>query len=358
MILADMGADVIRVDRVTPNETPVLMPPELDIVVRGRRMLALDIKSPQGLEVLMRLVKHSDALLEGFRPGVTERLGFGPADCQAINPGLVYTRITGFGQEGPLSQAAGHDINYISLVGALAAVGRAGQTPVPPLNLVADNGGGAMLAALGTVCALLERSRSGLGQVVDAAMIDGSAILMTMFFALRAANLWSCQRGENLLDSGTPFYDVYETSDGGFISVGALESKFFAELVERLELDPKFLRQQFNRRVWPEMREQIAQRFRSKTRAEWQALLEGTDACTMGVLTMDEVIDHPHNQARQLFARVGGAVHPAPAPRFDRTLPAPPTVPKKPGSDTDALLRELGYGDREIAELRGSAAVA
>ena len=298
MLLADLGADVVRVDRLEPSGLGVAMDPRHDVNARGRRSVALDLKSEAGRDAVLRLVAGADVLVEGFRPGVTEKLGLGPADCQARNPRLVYGRITGFGQTGPLAAAAGHDLNYIALAGVLHAIGPAGGKPVPPLNLVADYGGGALYLAFGVLSALFERQHSGRGQVVDAAMVDGAASLASIFYGLQAAGTWGEPRGANLLDGGAPFYDSYETADGRFVSLAPLEPKFFAQLAAVLELEPRFVQRQYDRRLWPEMRAAIAAAVRRRTRDEWCARLEGSDACFAPVLSFDESAAHPHNAAR------------------------------------------------------------
>ena len=325
MLLADLGADVVRVDRLEPSGLGLAMAPEHDVNARGRRSVALDLKTDAGRDALRRLLAGADVLVEGFRPGVMEKLGLGPEPCLALNPRLVYGRMTGFGQSGPLAHAAGHDLNYIALTGVLHAIGPAGGAPVPPLNLVGDYGGGALYLAFGVLAALFERQRSGLGQVVDAAMVDGAASLASVFFGLQAAGQWGGPRGSNLLDGGAPFYATYETSDGRHISLAALEPKFFAQLAQALGLDERFIPRQYDRRLWPELREAIAQAVRRHTRDEWCTRLEGSDACFAPVLSFDEAPTHPHAVARQGFVTVDGVVQPAPAPRFGRT---PAAVPK------------------------------
>jgi alpha-methylacyl-CoA racemase len=352
MLLSDMGAEVVRVDRLTPAGLGVAMPPEFDLLCRGRRSIAINLSRKKGAATLLRLVEKADALIEGFRPGVTERLGVGPKDCLARNPKLVYGRITGWGQEGPLAHAAGHDINYISLVGALHSIGRAGEAPIPPLNLVGDYGGGGLYLAFGIVCGLLETSKSGQGQVVDAAMVDGAASLMTAFYGLRAMGVWTDHRGENILDSGAHFYDVYQTADGKYISIGSIESKFYAELLRLTGLEGSDLPQQLDRIKWPEMREILRGVFKRKTRDEWCAIMEGTDACFAPVLSMEEAPDHPHNIARGTFLEIDGVIQPGPTPRFSRTNPEVQGSPAKPGQHTDAVLSNLGFTPEEISELR------
>jgi len=350
MVLADLGADVLRVDRPGAGGHPVVQPS--DPLVRGRRSIRLNLKDPAGLAVLLRLVEGADVLVEGYRPGVAERLGFGPEVCLERNPRLVYARMTGWGQHGPLAGAAGHDIDYIAVAGSLDPIGRAGERPVPPLNLLGDFGGGGMLLAVGVLAALLERERSGRGQVVDAAMVDGSALLATFIHGLRAAGAWQDQRGSNLLDGGAPFYDTYQTADGKFIAVGALESKFYAELLDRLGLDAAELPAQLDRSGWPVLRDRLTAAFAQRTQAEWVKVFDGSDACVTPVLSMADAAGHPHNLARGTFIEVGGVCQPAPAPRFSRTPAAVPDPPPVPGSDTEAVLASLGYTPAEITALR------
>ena len=355
MVLADLGADVIRVDRKGGDAGAPLA--ATDPLNRGRRSLALDLKNAEAAGVVLRLVEKADVLLEGFRPGVAERLGIGPAACLGRNPGLVYGRMTGWGQGGPLAMRAGHDIDYLAVAGVLHHLGRAGQPPTPPLNLVADFGGGGMLLALGVLAALWERARSGKGQVVDAAMVDGSALLFAMFHGMRAAGAWTDERGANLLDTGAPFYDCYETADGGFVAVGALEPQFFFGLCAGLGIDPNSLPFQFDREGWPALRERLAAASRTRTREEWEQVFAGIDGCVAPVLTMGEAARHPHNQARGTFVEVGGVVQPAPAPRFDRTPAGMPTPPVAAGAHTDELLARFGFAGEEVAALRSSGAV-
>ncbi len=355
MVLADLGARVIRIDRKEGGGAS--LPLAMDPLSRGRQSLVLDLKRPEAVGVLLRLVEGVDALVEGFRPGVAERLGIGPDACLARNPGLVYTRMTGWGQKGPLAARAGHDIDYIALVGALHPIGRAGGPPVPPLNLLGDFGGGGMLAALGVLAALWERGHSGRGQVVDAAMVDGSALLTAMFHGMRAAGLWSDERGTNLLDSGAPFYDCYETADGRHMAVGALEPQFFMGLVSGLGLDPAGLPMQYDPSGWPVLRERLAEAFRTRTRDEWAEVFAGIDACVAPVLTMEEAVHHPHNASRGTFVEVGGIVQPGPAPRFSRTPAAVPSPPAAPGEHTGEILAEFGFGEAEIVALRAAGAV-
>ena len=358
MMLADMGAEVIRVERA--QAVPAAPPerPAWDVLQRGRRNLALDLKNPDAVETLLALVEKADALLEGFRPGVMERLGLGPDDCLARNPRLVFGRMTGWGQEGPYASAAGHDINYISLAGALAHFGRHGDPPTPPLNMVGDFGGGGMLLAFGVVCALLETQRSGQGQVVDAAMVDGSAVLMTMFWAMRSIGLFDeARRGANLLDTGAHFYDVYRCQDGGYVSIGSIEPQFYAELLRLtgLDGDPEFA-PQMDRALWPVLKSRLEQVFRTKTRDEWCELMEGTDVCFAPVLTMSEAAEHPHNVERKTFVEVGGVAQPAPAPRFSRTVPEIGGPPAHPGQHTREVLLDWGLDEARVNHLLESGA--
>jgi alpha-methylacyl-CoA racemase len=358
MLLSDLGADVVRIDRLEPSGLGVPTDARFDVNARGRRSVALGLKSPAGVEAALRLIDRVDVLIEGFRPGVAERLGLGPAACQARNPGLVYGRMTGFGQTGPLAPVAGHDLNYVALTGALHAIGPAGGKPLPPLNLVGDYGGGALYLAFGLMAALYERQRSGRGQVVDAAMVDGAASLMSIFFGLKSAGQWAGARGENLLDGGAPFYDTYETADGRHVSIAALEPKFFAELARRLGLDERFVKRQYDRRLWPELRAVLTDTLRSRSRADWCAALEGSDACFAPVLSMDEAPQHAHATARGAFIEIDGVVQPAPAPRFDRTPAAAPRPAPRTGEHTQDILLDAGFSADEIAALRAAGACA
>ena len=358
MMLADMGADVVRIDRASAARGGDPDRPPLDLLNRGRRSVGIDLKSPEGVETVLALVEGADALLEGFRPGVAERLGIGPDDCLARNPRLVYGRMTGWGQEGPYASAAGHDLNYIALAGALHGIGRQGEAPVPPLNLVGDFGGGGMYLAFGMVCALLEARDSGQGQVVDAAMVDGAASLMTAFFGMAASGFWSEERGTNMLDTGAHFYNVYETADGRYISLGPIEPQFYAELRERLGLHGGEWDHQMDRSRWPELKEKLAALVAQRTRDEWCELLEGTDTCFAPVLSLAEAPEHAHNRERGTFAEVAGAVQPGPAPRFSRTPGAIRRPPPHSGQHTDEILGELGLHADAIASLRASGAVA
>ncbi len=357
MMLADMGADVVRVDRaqaVTGNFDRQ----NLEILNRGRRSIGVDLKNPDGVETVMKLVDQADALIEGFRPGVADRLGIGPDACLARNPKLVYGRMTGWGQDGPYAQAAGHDINYIALAGALGHFGRAGAKPTPPINLVGDFGGGGMLMAFGVACALVESARSGQGQVIDAAMVDGAAALMAMVWGFQALGIWG-PAGTNVLDTGAPFYDTYETSDGKFISLGSLEPQFYAELVTRLGLtDELELAGQMNQTTWADQREKFTALFLTKTRDDWCEVLEMTDVCFAPVLTMTEAAEHPHLKARNTIVEDHGVMQPAPAPRFSRTPGSIQRPPAWPGQHTDELLADWGFGADEISSLRASGAVA
>jgi len=354
MLLADMGAEVVRVDR--PETAGGAGWPAL--MSRGRRSVVIDLKHERGAEVVLRLVEHADALLEGFRPGVAERLGIGPDDCLARNPRLVYGRMTGWGQDGPLRHAAGHDIAYIALAGALHPIGEPGGAPVPPLNLLGDFGGGGVLLAFGIACGLVEARRSGQGQVVDAAIVDGAALLTTSIHEMVTLGLWEERRGANLLDGGAPYYGVYETSDGEHMAVGALEPRFYGELLDKLGLRPDDLPPQADRERWPELRERLEAVFRTRTRAEWTDVFEGSDACVAPVLGLSEARAHPHNRARGTFMLVDGSPQPAPAPRFSRTAPEPPAPPPVPGQHTDEVLSSGGFDAEEIASLRAAGAIA
>jgi alpha-methylacyl-CoA racemase len=356
MLLADMGATVLRIERPGPSDLGIERPLRYNLLLRGRYSVAVDLKSPVGKALALRLIDDADALLEGFRPGVTERLGLGPADCLARNPRLVYGRVTGWGQEGPLAQAAGHDINYIALVGALHAIGRRGGPPVPPLNLLADYAGGALYLAFGLVCGILEARQSGKGQVVDAAMIDGVASLMTAFHGAVAAGLATHQRGTNHTDTGAHFYNTYQCADGGWISVAPIEGKFYAELLRRLDIDPASLPPQMDRERWPQIEQRFAALFKSRTRAEWCALLEGTDACFAPVLTTDEAIAHPHNAGRGVYVEIDGVVQPAPAPRFSRTKPDLPIPPQPIDAKNTELALAAWLEPAEIADFKAKGA--
>jgi len=356
MMLADMGADVIRLERPTGAKGVDSLP--ANVLNRGRPSVGVDLKHPDAVELILGLVERADALIEPFRPGVAERLGFGPDACLARNPRLVYGRMTGWGQEGPLAKAAGHDINYIALTGALHAIGREGQPPVPPLNLVGDFGGGGMLLAFGMVCGLLEAQRSGRGQVVDAAMVDGSALLFGAIFGLHAAGVWKDMRGVNLLDTGAPFYDVYRTSDGKYVAIGSLEPQFYALLLEKAGVAADGLPHQHDRAWWPELRKRLTSAFLTKTRDEWCRIMEGSDVCFAPVLSMVEAPAHPHNQARSTFIEVSGVTQPAPAPRFSRSKATVQRPPAKRGEHTDEALRDWGFAEADLAALRRAGAIA
>jgi alpha-methylacyl-CoA racemase len=355
MVLADLGAEVVTVDRAAwvrgDGEAP-------DTLRRGRRSIAVDLKHPDGPAVVLRLLEEADVFIEGFRPGVMERLGLGPDVCLAANPALVYGRMTGWGQDGPLAPVAGHDIDYIAVAGALHPMGRAGEPPVPPLNLLGDFGGGGMLLAVGILAALFERRTSGRGQVVDAAMVDGAALLMTMIHEQRAQGFWRPERGANYIDTGGHFYDTYETADGRYVAIGAIEDQFYARLLEALGLDREDLPDQWDRSRWPELRERFAAVFRSRTRDEWCRVLEGTETCFAPVLDLEEAPRHPHLVARQTFMELDGAVVPAPAPRFGRT-PGPAPMPgPKAGEHTDEVLTAAGYPTEAIQRMREDGTVA
>ena len=351
MMLADMGADVLLVDRPSDPRLGFDRDRRSDAMLRGRRSVTLDLKSPDGVPAALALVERADAMIEGFRPGVMERLGLGPNVLLARNPKLVYGRMTGWGQDGPLAARAGHDINYIALSGALHAIGRAGSAPVPPLNLVGDFGGGGMLLAFGIACALLEAQRSGRGQVVDAAMVEGASLLATMFAGMLAAGRWSEVRGENVLDSGAPWYDTYQTRDGRFVAIGSIEPKFYEELLARLGLAGEKLPEQLDRAGWPVLRRRFAEVFRSRTRDDWCAAFDGSDACFAPVLTFSEAREHPHNLARRGYVTVGDVPQPAPAPRFSRTPGAIRGAPPERGAQGREALAEWGFSNAEVERL-------
>ncbi|WP_188113342.1 CaiB/BaiF CoA transferase family protein [Nocardioides humilatus] len=344
MLLADMGAEVIRIER--PGRQGSSVPPEVDVLRRNRRSVVLDLREPRGVEAVLSLVAQADVLLEGFRPGVTERLGLGPEACWAVNPRLVYGRMTGWGQEGPLSSAAGHDIGYIAITGALHAIGRAGEAPVPPVNLVGDFGGGSTFLVMGVLAACWEAARSGRGQVVDAAIVDGAASLTGLLHGMMAGGLWRDRPGANMLDGGVPWYDTYATADGRFMAVGALEPQFYDELVRLLELDPAQM-DRSDRSHWPEIRRALTDAFGARTQAELSELFEGTDACVAPVLPLLEAADHPHLAKRETFVEVGGVRQPAPAPRFSRTASGLPDAPPAIGRDTREVLDRWGVEDVE-----------
>jgi len=356
MLLSDLGADVLRLDRAGHVKEPAPEPPA-DFMNRGRRSVGLDLKSPEGIETALKLVEKADALIEGFRPGVMERLGLGPDVCLARNPSLVFGRMTGWGQEGPMAPAAGHDINYIALAGSLAPIGRRGEKPTPPLNLVGDFGGGGMLLAFGMACALVERGRSGQGQVVDAAMVDGAAVLTTMIHAFHQMGAWRDERGTNLLDTGAHFYDTFETADGKYVSIGSIEPQFYALLLEKIGLAGEELPRQMDREQWPALKERFEKIFKTKTRDEWCEIMEGSDVCFAPVLGLSEAPKHPHLAARQTFVEHAGRVQPAPAPRFSRTPGAISRPAAHPGQHTSEALADWGFDAAEIETLRANGSV-
>jgi alpha-methylacyl-CoA racemase len=356
MVLADLGARVIVVERPTAVAAPW---PPLDLVLRrNRTSIAVDLGSEAGRSVLLRLVEGADALIEGYRPGVIERLGLSPQVLHDANPRLVIGRMTGWGQDGPLATRAGHDINYIALAGVLGSIGRAGEAPVPPLNLVGDFGGGGMLLAVGVLSALLSAARTGRGQVVDAAMVDGAAILTAVMHGMAAMGQWSDERGTNLLDGGAPFYDVYATADGGHLAVGAIEPQFFAALLDGLGIPVDEAPLQHDRQGWPALRALLTERILSRSLADWERVFDGIDACVTPVVAMSRAHAHPHNAARRTFVELDGIVQPAPAPRFSDTPTEVPAPAVRPGADTDAVLHEVGFSAEEIAALRATGAIA
>jgi alpha-methylacyl-CoA racemase len=358
MMLADLGSDVIRLERPTPPGVgDPLSSGTWNVLHRGRPSVAVDLKSPGARELVLRLCESADCLVEGFRPGVMERLGLGPDEVHARRPQLVYGRMTGYGQEGPMATAAGHDINYIALSGVLGSITRRGERPVPPMNLVGDFGGGGMLLALGVLAAIIEARASGQGQIVDAAMVDGSALLMALMYGLRSAGLWTDTPGTNFLDTGAHFYQVYETADGGHVAVGAIEPQFYAELLARLDLDPAEV-PQWDRGRWPDLKEVLAERFRTRTRGEWAEIFELAEACTTAVYGMTEAAEHPHMAARGTFVTVDGVSQPGPAPRFSRTPGAIRGPPRAAGADTDVALAAWGVGDEDRAALRAAGAIS
>jgi alpha-methylacyl-CoA racemase len=338
MMLADMGAEVIRIDRLGADSKNA----RYNLLGRGRRSIALDLKNPESIDVALKLIESADALIEGFRPGVMERLGLGPEVCLERNPKLVYGRMTGWGQYGPLAHAAGHDINYIALTGVLHSVGLPGDPPVPPLNLVGDFGGGGMMLAFGIVCALLEVQKSGKGQIVDAAMTDGASTLMTAIYGLKAAGRWGNERGKNYLDGGAYWYGTYQCADGNYIAIGSIEPQFYGLLLEKCGITDPAFNAQWDRSQWPELKNRLAEVFKTKTREEWRELMEGTDVCFAPILDLEEAPEHPHNKARETFVVREGVVQPAPAPRFSRTKPEIKSPPPIPGEHTESILAELG----------------
>jgi len=348
-ILADLGAEVIVVERASkPNS--IAPPSNSDVNSRGKRSIALDLKNPMGIETLLKLVEKADVIFEGNRPGVAERLGFGPDICLKRNPAIVYGRMTGWGQTGPLANSAGHDYNYISITGAAAAIGTKSQ-PILPLNLVGDYAGGSMFLVIGILSALLEVKISGKGQVIDSAITDGSAHLMSMLYTFSKAGLWRNVRESNLLDGGAPYYRPYETADGKHVSVGAIESKFFAQLITLLGLSKEFIEDQNNFERWPEMRLALEATFKTKTRDQWVEIFEGTDACVMGIIDFTEAVEHPHNKARNTYIKINGQSQPAPAPKFSRTSCDIPSAPPAEGADTKAVLSDWGFDQNSIDDL-------
>jgi len=350
MLFADMGAEVLRLDRKGGR-----IPNKAEVYLRGRKTVALDLKKPEAVEATLTLLDRADALIEGFRPGVMERLGLGPQVCLSRNPKLVYGRMTGWGQTGPLAHAAGHDINYIALSGALHAIGPANQKPVPPLNLAADFGGGALYLAFGMACALLEARNSGKGQVIDTAMTEGSASLMSVFYGMFASGIWRDERGVNLLDSGAHFYDTYETKDGKYIALGSLEPQFYRELRDKVGLSDSEFDAQMDRTAWPSLKEKVAAAIKTKTRDEWDAIMLGSDVCYAPVLSLAEAPRHPHNAARGTFIEIDGVTQPGPAPRFSRTPADVPHGPQPP--DSEGALSAWGFSDEAIDALKNAGAI-
>ena len=354
MMLSDMGADIVRIER---KGNLALSEPKYDVLTRNRRSVFIDLRTSKGVETLLRMLEQVDALQEGFRPGVMEKLGLGPEVCLKRNPRLVYGRMTGWGQEGPMAHAAGHDINYIALSGALHTFGRKGEKPVPPLNLVGDFGGGGMFLAFGMVCALFETQKTGQGQVVDAAMVDGSAALMAMIYGLKASGLWADKRGVNLLDTGAHFYDTYETADGKYVALGSIEPQFYALLLKHARIEDPEFQTQLDATRWPGLKQKIAAIFKKKTRKEWCDIMEGSDVCFAPVLSMTEAPGHPHIKQRQTYTEIDGVLQPSPAPRFSRTTPEIKNPPPEPGQDTEAVLADFGFTQDEIQALRDANAI-
>lgn len=352
MLLADMGADVIRVDRVDQVDRGIDFPPKFDLLNRNKRSVAIDLKSSQGLETVLELVKKADILIEGFRPGAMEKMGLGPDVCLGLNPKLAYGRMTGWGQEGALSKAAGHDLNFIALTGALDSIGKAGDSPTIPLNLIGDFGGGALYLAMGLLAAVIAARSSGEGQVVDAAIVDGVSSLMTMQYALQQMGQWPGKRGTNLIDGGAPFYNVYETSDGLYVSIAPVEGRFYGELLSRLGLAEEELPRQNDPHGWAKLDARFTELFKTRTRGQWCQLLEGTDACFAPVLTTNEYISHPHSADRQAFIDINGVTNPAPAPRFSLNPSKLSRVPPKAGENSVEVLKEWGVSDEQVATLR------
>lgn len=352
MLLSDMGADVVRIDRKGARGGS-----KFDITSRGRRSVALDLKKPEGVEAALRLIAKADGLIEGFRPGVMERLGLGPDVALKRNPKLVYGRMTGWGQTGPLASAAGHDINYIALIGALHAIGRKGAKPVPPLNLVGDFGGGALYLAFGMACGLFEARGSGKGQVVDAAMTDGAASLMAMFYGFSGAGMWTDHKGENLLDGGAHFYDTYETSDGKWVAIGSIEPQFYALLLEKTGINDPSFQAQMDRNAWPDLKEKLAAVIKTKTRDEWDRIMQGTDVCYAPVLSLKEAPHHPHNRARETFVEIEGVIQPNAAPRFSRTVTRVQGAAPNAGAHNEIALMDWGFSKDEVDALRAAGGI-
>jgi alpha-methylacyl-CoA racemase len=357
-LLGDLGAEVLRIDRIARPGVEPDLPPRFDFYNRNKRPVAFDLKQPQAVAAVLNLVVKADALIEGFRPGVMERLGLGPETCHAINPRLVYARMTGWGQQGPMAQEAGHDINYLALTGALHCLGEADRPPPPPLNLVADLGGGALYLVVGLLAAAMEARRSGQGQTIDVAMIDGVTHLMSAFQAFRQQGTWTAQRADNIVDGGAPFYRSYATRDGRFVAVGAIEPHFYANLVKVMGLDSENLPDQNDRAAWPEMRERFAKSFATRTRDEWVAAAAGRDACLAPVLTIDEAPEHPQMQARDVYAIFDGLLHPSPAPRFSRTPSELRRPTPAPGRDSRQALADWGVPPDQVAALEAAGAIA
>ncbi len=360
MMLSDMGAEVIRIDRAGDHTGSITIDRPNDILGRGRKSIRVNLKDPEGIDVIYRLLESADALIEGFRPGVTERLGLGPDAVLARCPQIVYGRMTGWGQEGPMAQTAGHDINYIAITGALSAIGSKGGKPIPPLNLVGDNGGGASLLFGGVLCGIIEAKTSGKGQVIDAAMVDGAATLMAGIYGFRAQGLWEDNRGSNFADGGAPFYDAYECADGEYISIGSIEPQFYALLMELGGFDAQdpLFKEQFNKKNWPRCKEIMTDRFKTKTRAQWSEIMDGTDLCFAPVLSMAEAPSHPHNVHRSTFVELDGWMQPAPSPRFSRTVEEIQGPPPLAGADTEKVLLDNGYSQTEVDTLLANNAVA
>lgn len=356
-LLSDLGADVVRIDRITATDGGLPVEPRFNLLNRGQRSIAMDLKKTEAIAAVMRLVAEADATLEGFRPGTAERLGIGPDACLAVNPRLVYGRMTGWGQDGPLAQEPGHDINYISLTGILHSIGREGEAPAIPLNIAGDFGGGSLYLAVGLLSGIIESRQSGKGQVVDAAMVDGSASLIALLYGIHAAGYWEDRRGVNRLDSGAPFYNVYETADGKYVSIGANEERFYANALNLLGLQDTNLPEQHDKSGWPLLKEKFAAAFKTKTRDEWAELALGKETCITPILSLSEVPHSPHIKARDTFVEVDGVVQPAPAPRFSRTPGKIQRAPAKPGQHSDEILTDWGFSDEEIAALRQANAV-